>query len=216
MDDTPIVFVVDPDAGIRDAVRELAHLMNLRCQTFASGEAFLEAHGDSSPGCAILEVRIPGISGLEVQERLAASYPHLTTIFLTGHATVSMAVRAMRAGAVHFLEKPFREHELWDAIQQAVGVSRSRWKNWHETQTLRERLGQLTVKEREVLKLMAEGRAKRTIASQLNICMRTVEIRRNQLMRKLGITNLAELIHFGIVATAGDHRPPHVLPRTRP
>jgi FixJ family two-component response regulator len=204
VDTTPTVFVVDPDSGVRDAVRDLAHLMNLRCETFASGEAFLATKESFGPGCVVLEVRIPGISGLEVQEQLNGSLPHLTRIFLTGHATVSMAVRAMRAGASHFLEKPFREHELWDAIQEAIAISRGRCQEQFRTHELRERLAQLTPKERQVLQLIAEGRSKRSIASELSICLRTVEIRRSQLMRKLGVASLAELIRFGVHAGGGE------------
>ena len=203
MNSEPTVFVVDADGAIRDAVRTLVHTMNLQCEGYASGREFLEEYGPDRAGCLVLEIRIPDINGVQIQERLAAEEASLPIIFLTNQATVSIAVRAMRCGAVHVIEKPFREHELWDAIQEAIELDRSQRESARHRQALQERMEQLSEKERELLKLVAEGKAKEAMAEELGVCVRTVELRRTQLMRKLEFTAPIELIHFALAASDG-------------
>jgi FixJ family two-component response regulator len=195
------VFVVDADPATCDAIRNLVDTMNLRCEVFDSGLAFLEGDAASRPGCVILEIRIPGISGLEIQERLVQQGTTLPVIFLTTQATVSMAVRAMRAGAIHFLEKPFREHELWDTIREAVQIDFARRDSLAQRHRYRLPLTQLTAKERRMLEMIACGHSKKDMAEELEVCLRTVELRRNQLMKKLGCNSLLDLMHFAIAAS---------------
>ncbi len=199
------VFVVDPDSAVCDAVRELALLMNRRCETYASGCEFLDALNPALPGCVVLELMVPGISGLEIQDRLAAEESSLPVIFLTAHATTSIAVRAMRAGAVTFLEKPFRAHELWDAISEATQLSRRKYRLRTHRQRQERLFDTLAPKDRELLMLLAAGLSKEHIAQELGVCVRTVENRRGQLKLKLGVSSNAELVHCAVAAT---------LPRT--
>jgi len=200
MQNEAAVFVVDPDPATRDAVRSLVYTMNLQCEAYASGEAFFEAGVLARPGCAVLEVRVPGINGLDIQQQLTARGSTLPVIFLTSHATLSIAVRAMRAGAVHFLEKPFREHELWDAILEAITVDGQRRERAAQQQDCESRLSRLNVRDRWVLKMIAEGRSKKAIAEAMDVCVRTVELRRSQLMKKLELRSLSELVHFALTA----------------
>lgn len=197
------VFVVDADDATRDAVRDLAHTMNLRCRAYALGQEFLDAYADSEPGCLVLDVRIPDINGFEIQERLTAQGATIPVVFLTAQATVSIAVRAMRAGALDFLEKPLRENELWNVIEEAILVDKRRRRLAAERERLTNRLAQLTPKEQEVLEMIARGKSKRDIASEIGVCVRTVELRRKQLMRRLGMRSLVELVHFAVLACDG-------------
>ncbi|HIQ21899.1 MAG TPA: response regulator transcription factor, partial [Planctomycetes bacterium] len=159
----PTVFAVDPDGQVCYSIRRLAAMMNLPCETYNSGTQFLDCYDRSRAGCLVLEVKIPDIAGLEMQKRLASEEPSPPVIFLTGHASVSIAVRAMRAGAVHFFEKPLREDELWDAIREAMELDQQRRCAWAQQQELQRRLAQLTPKELRVLELIAEGKTKRSI-----------------------------------------------------
>jgi FixJ family two-component response regulator len=192
----PCFSVVDPDHATRLAVHRLVETMNLECRLFASGREFLESGAAERVGCAILEVRIPDINGLQIQDSLNTLRAPLAAVFLTGHATVSIAVRAMRNGAVHFLEKPFREHELWDTIQLALAVARQRRAALRQRELRERRLAVLTDKERSVLERMAHGRSNLAIARELDVCVRTVELRRRQLMKKLGLKSVVELVRF--------------------
>ncbi len=202
----PTVFVVDADGPTRDAIRDLAYTMNLRCKPYASGHEFLNAYAVWQPGCLVLEVRIPDINGFDIQERLAAQGATIPTVFLTGQATVSIAVRAMRAGALHFLEKPLRENELWDVIEEAILVDQKRRCALVQREELEDRLAKLTPKERQLLGMIARGKSKNAIASQLGVCVRTVELRRKQLMKQLGMSSLVELVHFALLACDGHPR----------
>ena len=201
MKSEPTVFLIDADGPTRDAVRDLVYTMNLPCEAYTSGQEFLDAYAPSRPGCVVLEVRIPEVNGLEIQERLTAQGAIIPVVFLTAQATVSIAVRAMRAGAVHFLEKPFREHELWDAIQEAVVLDAERRRSTAERERIDGQLAELTPKERQVLEMLAEGKSKHTIASEVGVSVRTIEIHRNRAMKKLGLSSLIELLLFGDHAT---------------
>lgn len=202
----PTVFVVDPDGRTREAVCDLADMMNLRCEGYRSGREFLDAYAPSRPGCVVLEVRIPDINGLEIQERLTAEGVMSPVVFLTTQAGVSIAVRAMRAGALHFLEKPFREPELWDAIQEAIRLDTRRRSARAERKKLKDHLGQLTFAERELLAIIAEGKPKKTAASSLRVSVRTIELRQKRLIEKLGFDSSMELLRFALLTCDGHSR----------
>jgi FixJ family two-component response regulator len=203
MKNEPTVFLVDADAPTRDAVRDLVYTMNLPCEAYTSGRDFLEAFDPSRPGCIVLEVRIPDINGLQIQERLAAERAVIPLVFLTTQTTVSIAVRAMRLGAVHFMEKPFREHELWDTVQEAISLDARRRRAAERREMIEGRLARLTPKEQQVLGMIAEGKSKQTIAAEVGISVRTVELRRSRLMKKLGLGSLVELVVFALGASNG-------------
>jgi FixJ family two-component response regulator len=202
----PTVYVVDADGPSNDAVNDLVHTMNLRCESFASGQEFLEAYDNLRPGCVVLEVKVPGINGLQIQQQLLRLPDSPPVIFLSGRCEVSVAVRAMKSGAIHFLEKPFREYELWDAIQEAIATDRQRREERQRRQMLNRYVGVLTFKERQVLGLLSEGKSNRTIARELDISVRTVENRRAKLMKKLGIKSPTELLHLAILVNDGGIR----------
>jgi FixJ family two-component response regulator len=201
------VFAIDADAASLEVVRKVATTMNLACQTYVSGQEFLAAYETSQAGCVILEMRIPGISGLQIQEYLVTRKSLLPVIFVSSELTVSMAVRVMRSGAINVLEKPFRENELWDAIEEGIQLNRQRVEFRTRRSEDQRRLESLTEKERQVLLLLADGKSKKTIAREMEVCVRTVEIRRNQLMEKLGATTLAELVRFALLVFNGEAEP---------
>lgn len=211
----PAIFVVDTDPATCEAVQEMAATMNLGCAVYASGQDFLGAYRPSWTGCVVLELRLPGISGLQIQEYLVARGSLLPLIFVSGQATVPTAVRVMRAGALCVLEKPVREHELWDAVDEAILLNRQRIELSLRRDRERDLVESLTQKERQVLRLLAEGKSKKMIAKELEVCVRTIENRRNQLMQKLGATSLAELVRYALAVpdaepVAVDH---HYSPR---
>jgi len=197
------VFVVDPDPVARSAVREAATAMNLRCEEFSSGLPFVETLDRSRPGCAVLETRIPDIGGLQIQRRLHAQGVPLPVIFTSGAATVAMAVRATRDGALHFLEKPLREHELWDAIQEAVQFDGERREADRETQELRDRMVSLSPQENRLVLLLLEGKTTRQMAQELGVGERTVQLYRSEIMRKLRVKTLVGLLQALIITRDG-------------
>ncbi len=206
MEMEPTVFVVDADGPSCDAVCELARMMSLQSERFASGEEFLEAYDNARPGCVVLDVKVPGINGLQVQQQLSEMADPPPVVFVSGHCEIYVAVRAMKAGAVSFLEKPFREHELWDAIQEAVALDRQQRAERAKHRALDHYIGVLTFKEHLVLELLSEGKSNRTIARELGISVRTVENRRAKLMKKLGIKSPTELLHLAILVSDGSSR----------
>ncbi len=197
----PTVFVVDEDTSARSAVCGVARTLNLACKTFASGLEFLDAYDPATPGCLVTETRMMGISGLQLQRRLLSEGATLPIIFLTAHADVATIVKAMRQGAVHFLEKPFREQELWDAIQEAIHVGEECRQMQVWQQKMEHCLTSLTAKEREVLRLIGQDKANRVIASEMGVCIRTIEIHRVKLMNKLEAKSFPELMQIAGVAT---------------
>lgn len=198
MDADTTVFVIDEDAGTRDTICDLVHTMNLRVASYGSGQEFLEAYDPSLPGCLVSEVRIPGINGLQLQKCLADRGITLPMVFVSAHADISIAVRSIRAGAVHFLEKPVRADELWDAIQEAILLDQALRQSRQRYQSQRECLSRLTPKERHVLDMVVKGKKNRTIASSLGISIRTVELHRAKLMKKLRVRSLTELLRFAL------------------
>lgn len=194
----PIVFVVDPDAATRNAVRELVGMMGLRCETCASGQEFMDACDDSTAGCVLLELKIPGIGGIQIQRLLKARGIEIPVIFLTAHPELSIAVEAMRAGAVHFLQKPLRGNELWNAVQEAIEADQKRRRDRNQRESLKKRLASLTAKELEVLSLIGQGKSNRQVASDMEVCVRTVEAHRARLTKKINVSSLRELLDIAI------------------
>ena len=189
----PTVFVVDEDQESRNAIRDLVVTMNLRCELFAAGAEFLACFDRARPGCVVAELRVPGVSGLQIQRLLTTQGSLLPIIFLTAHPDLSLAVEAMRSGALHFLEKPFRTHELWNAIQEAIEVNQQRREADARSSELKRRLDTLTENERHLLKMLSRGRTNQEVAAELKVCTRTVEMRRRKLIKKLGVSSLGEV-----------------------
>jgi len=198
--------VIDPDPQVRASVRDLVSSMNLQCATYSAGREFFGAYSDSQPGCLVLEVKILDMSGLQIQRRLASEGKSLPLIFLSSHSDVSLAVELMRGGAVHYLQKPLRPLELINAIQEALEVDRSRHEMNRQRQAILESIAILSAKEREVLRLIADGLTNHQIALELHISLRTVEVRRAHLMRKLRIKSPVALLHFALLANENGRR----------
>jgi FixJ family two-component response regulator len=190
----PIVFVVDDDEAVRDAVKRLIASVGLRVETFGSTQEFLNGKRADAPACLVLDVRLPGASGLELQRDLAAAGIHIPIIFITGHADVPMTVRAMKAGAVEFLTKPFRGQELLDAIQDAVAKDRVAWSERAHMGELRARYDTLTPREKEVMNLVASGLLNKQIGAELGTSELTVKTHRGRVMEKMGADSLADLV----------------------
>jgi FixJ family two-component response regulator len=198
-----IVYIVDDDPDMRDSLRWLMKTVGLRAQTFASASEFLRDFTPNGPGCVILDVRMPGTSGLDLFEELATRGEGLPVIFITAYADVPMAVRAMKSGAVEFVEKPFNRQTLLDKVQRAIKDDTERRGRIAAREKLAARFQRLTDKEREVLELIKAGRPNKEIASRLRITPRAVELRRSSLMRKLGVRSLIELLRLTVVHEVG-------------
>ena len=196
MDSDPIVFVVDDDASVRDAVKRLIASVGLRVETFGSTREFLDGKRPDAPACLVLDVRLPDVSGLELQRDLAAANVQIPIIFITGHADVPMTVRAMKAGAVEFLTKPFRGQELLDAIQEAIAKDRVAWNERAQMAELRARYDSLTPREKEVLKLVASGLLNKQIGAELGTSELTIKTHRGRVMEKMGAESLADLVRM--------------------
>lgn len=192
----PTVFVVDDDEAVRGGLQQLLQTIGLNVQTYASADEFLASYRPGQPGCLVLDIRMPGMGGLDLQEQLARQGIQLPIIFLTGHGDVPAAVRALKAGAMDFLEKPFNSQVLLDLVQQAIRRDAdARTRSAEESQITR-RLRTLTAREREVLDRMTGGKANKVIAMELGISERTVEFHRGKIMKKMQARSLAELINM--------------------
>lgn len=197
----PLVYVVDDDEGVRSALRALIHSADLNVETYASAEDFLENHRPGRPGCLVLDLNMPGLSGLELQRRLTENQIELPIIMLTGEGSVSTAVTALQGGAVDFMEKPANPAELLSRIQKAIERDIARREALAERARARQRLTALTAREREVMEYVITGSSNKVIAFDLNISERTVELHRSRVMKKLGVRSVAELIHAVLTAT---------------
>ncbi len=193
-DPAPTVFVVDDDPSIRFAMQALMDSVNLRHEIFGSADEFLEQSSDEKPGCLVLDIRMPGLGGLELQEELIRRGNTLPIIFITGHGDVPMAVEAMQKGAVDFIQKPFRDQELLDRIREALKTDRERREEQAQHAEVAERLARLTNREREVFDLVVTGKPNKVIAYELGVSQRTVEIHRARVMEKMQARSLADLV----------------------
>ncbi len=194
----PTVFVVDDDAGVRDSLAALLEAAGRRVETFASAQTFLETFDPARKGCLLLDVRMPGMSGLELQAKLADESFALPVIIMTGHGDVAMAVKAMKCGAVDFLEKPFKEEGLLTAIGLALERGRQVWEHEALAAKRSDQFALLTAREREVFSRLVEGKANKVIADELGISPRTVEIHRARVMDKLGVRTLPDLVRVAL------------------
>jgi FixJ family two-component response regulator len=193
---TAIVFVIDDDPSMRAALEDLVGSVGLGARPFASTEEFLASKRPDAPGCLVLDVRLPGMSGLTFQKELARVGVDLPVIFITGHGDIPMSVRAMKAGAVEFLSKPFHDQELLDAIHAGIERDRERRREAVLVAELRERYATLTERERQIMRLVVIGRANKQIAAELNLSEMTVKVHRGQVMRKMQAGSLPGLVRI--------------------
>lgn len=193
-----LVFVIDDDAAVREAIRSLVRSVGLHAETFASQHEFLQAKRPNVPSCLILDVRLPGSSGLDFQRELAAASITIPIIFVTGHGDIRMSVQAMKAGAVEFLTKPFRDQDILDAIHQALERDRIQRSNEQEVAALRKKFESLTRRERQVFPLVVLGLLNKQIAAEIGISEAAAKVHRSQLMRKLGAESVATLVRMAL------------------
>ena len=193
MDAEALVFVVDDDAPMRESLTNLLRSVGLRVAAFASAQEFLRRPRPDVPSCLVLDVRLPGLSGLELQQRLAEVDMDIPIIFITGYGDIPMTVQAMKGGAIEFLTKPFRDQELLDAIQVGLSRDRARRQNERDLVALRERFGSLSPREREIMMQVARGRLSKQIAGDIGIAEGTVKVHRSRAMRKMNVRSLPEL-----------------------
>jgi len=193
---SPIVFVVDDDPSVRRAIKRLVESVGLQVELFGSAREFLRSERSNAPSCLVLDIRLPGLSGLDFQRELADANIHIPIIFITAHGDIPMTVRAMKAGAVEFLTKPFRDQDLLDAIHLGLERDRAHRQREAEIAVLRSRLESLTPREREVLPWVVAGLLSKQIADAIGATEATVKVHRSQLMRKMGANSLADLVRM--------------------
>jgi len=191
-----VVFVVDDDRSVREALKSLFESVGLQVAMFGSAADFLESQLPDIPSCLVLDVRLPGLSGLEFQEELLKANIHVPIIFITGHGDIPMSVRAMKAGAIEFLTKPFRDQDLLDAVRVGVARDRIRREEEKSSSTLRRHYASLTAREKEVIGFVTAGLLNKQIAAELGVSEITVKVHRGNIMRKMNARSLAELVRM--------------------
>ncbi len=194
--DVPTVFIVDDDSDVRESLQELLDSVGLHSKYFGTAQEFLSSARSDGPSCLILDVRLPGISGLDLQHELKRGKVSIPVIFLTAHADVPMSVKAMKSGAVEFLTKPFRQQDLLDAVQRSLTRDRIVREKQRDTAELRQRYNTLSVREREVMSLVVSGMLNKQIAAELGASEATVKMHRSQAMKKMQAKSLPELVRM--------------------
>ena len=203
----PKVFIVDDDSAIRVAMQALMESVDLPHEILESADSFLEKYGDDAgPGCLVLDIRMPGLGGLELQDELLRRNNSMPIIFITGHGDVPMAVEAMRKGAVDFIQKPFRDQELLDRVHMALRTDEERRSEARRVGEVRQLVERLTQREREVFDLVVTGKPNKVIAYELGVSQRTVEIHRARVMEKMKARSLADLVRMQLACGGGDKK----------
>ncbi|MFV2089204.1 MAG: response regulator transcription factor [Pseudomonadales bacterium] len=198
-EDIPTVFVIDDDEPVRDAIGLLLDTVDITHESFGSAQDFLAGYDSHRTGCLVLDIRMPGMSGLELQDHLKEKQDPIPIIFITGHGDIPMAVEAMKKGAIDFIRKPFRDQELLDRIHDAMSQDAENRDHYADLEAVRSHAGELTPREKEVFARVAEGQANKVVAIDLEISERTVEIHRSQVMQKMRARNLADLVKMKIL-----------------
>jgi len=194
--DKPIIYLIDDDESVREGVTDLLRSVGHVVQSFGSAQEFLDSERPDVPGCIVLDVRLPGPSGLEIQRTLAKSNVHLPIIFISGHGDISMSVRAIRSGAIEFLTKPLHEQQLLDAVQFGIEHDRARREKGKVVAEVQKRFDLLTPRERDILTLVVSGQRNKQIAAQLKLSEMTVKVHRSHIMQKMGANSLVDLVRM--------------------
>ena len=200
------VFIVDDDPAMRESLGFLVDSVGLSAETFATGREFLDRYDGESAGCLVLDIRMPGLSGLELQERLAEREIDIPIVMITGFADVSMAVRALKAGAIDFIEKPYADQVLLDRINAALEEDRRRRNQRTRRREVETRMARLTPRERQVMTCVIDGKPNKVIAAELGLSPKTIEVHRARMMEKMRVDSLAELLHLAIPYALADRR----------
>ena len=198
MNNSQTVFVVDDDEGVRDGLSLLLATVGQKCELYECGQDFFDKYDDTKRGCLVLDIRMPRMTGLDLQKKLQEIGSTLPIIFITGHGDIPMAVEVMRRGALDFIRKPFREHDLLERINEALNIDADAYRKAQDREELTEKLSALSQREMEVFDRVADGQMNKVIAADLGISERTVEVHRGQVMKKLGVRTLAQLVRVKI------------------